>query len=483
MIISYSAEEKIASFREDHMKKCLIALFTLLIFCGAADAKIKIKHKTKPQVQDYHVDYLNLNWWKNYNDPILVNHLQTVYNNNNDLKIVNLKVKEGEKLVKISFSSELPQVSFAPRFIRTMESSDLFYGDVEIPNYAQSNYVLPLTMSYEVDIWGKRRDQTKSVEKKVQTLKQDEKAGYISITSSFAISYFNLVKLDKLIELQENLISTQKQIVNLVKIKNQNGLCPVNIVLSEEKTLHDLNQTLNKLDDRKDVLIDEMGVYLSEANIKDFQRINYDKLPLIKNLPNSINSEIIEERPDVIRAEDYLQAVGYDVRVSKKDLLPRVLIAGELGFNAYQWSDLLTSNARMGSYGIFPTWDVFSGGRKMAMLKLKKLEYDEAMERYKKTVLASIQEINTNLASEKVMKKNYQEAVNKTKLENQNFNLISQKQKSGLGSVLEILYFKEKLILTEQNEVSDKMNYIISSINLYKAVGGKDLYALKPQDL
>lgn len=462
------------------MKKILL-LFIVASLIFALNCS-SVSAKTVPS-KDNRIDYLNIGWWKNYDDSILTDYLIKVYSDNHDLKIATLKVKEGEKLVKISFSQELPQINFSPRFERTMESSDIFYGNVEIPNFAQSNFMMPLTMSYEVDIWGKNRNKTKSIEKKVQMVKQDERASYISLTSAFAAEYFNLVKIDKLIDIQKELIKTQKNVLSLVKQKYESGLCPLSSVIDEEKNLSLLCEKLNNLEEKQDMLENQISVYLSDASSKDLIRVKYDNLRMIKDLPQKIDSDIVENRPDVIKSEDNLQAIGYDVKVAKKDFLPNFLIFGQLGFNAYDWGKMFNTPSRMASAGVLPTLDIFSGGRKIAMLKLKKYEYEEAVQRYQKTILTSFQEVNDSLVSVKISKKNFEDAKNRTKLEKDKFNLISAKTQIGATSNLELLYYKEKLLLTQQTEVSNKINYIISSINLYKSVGGKDLYALFEKSL
>lgn len=79
-----------------------------------------------------------------------------------------------------------------------------------IPSFKQSELQLPLTMSYEVDIWGMNRFRTKSVEKQLAMIQQDERATYIALTSAFAAEYFNLIRVDELIRLQEQVVKIQE---------------------------------------------------------------------------------------------------------------------------------------------------------------------------------------------------------------------------------------------------------------------------------
>lgn len=456
----------------------LIILCACILLFAPAQAKSSKKKINKEQLQEQNkIEYLNISWWEKYNDPILSEYLQELYEKNYDLKIAALKVKEGEKMVRISLANELPQVSFDGNLGRTMRSSDQHFGSLIIPSYAQYGYQMPLTASYEIDIWGENRIRTKSIEKQLEIIKQEERASYIALTSAFASNYFNLVKTDKLLELQKDIVNTQKEIVYKTQKKYENGLCTINEVLNEQKLLTSQKEILNNLEHTQTIFVNQLKVYLSD-NDKEIKRIDCEKLNVLDNLPDKIESTVIEKRPDYIQAEDHIKKIGYDVRIAKKEFLPKFVIYGQLGFNAYQWSKMFNSYSQLANAGIMPSFDLFSGGRKMAILKLKKYQYEEAMHNYQKTILSSIQEINDSCAQVKTDKKNYQESVERLKIENQKYILMTHKKVIGSASNLDVLYNKEQQLLTQRDEVSNKINYLISTIGLYKAVGGKDLYTI-----
>lgn len=456
------------------MRTLILTLITLALTMPTAFAK---EPKSPPQNDSYKIQYLNLSWWEKYNDPILTGYIQEIYEKNHDLKIAALKVKEGEKLVKISFANQLPQVGLDGNFGRTMPSSDQQFGNLIIPSFSQYNFQMPLTASYEVDIWGQNRLKTKSVEKQLEMIKQDEKASYIALTSAFASDYFNAIKTDKLIEIQKELVATQKEISEKTEKKFQNGLCSENEVLTEEKLLTSHQEGLNNLITTQFVLNNQLRVYLSD-NDKNIKRLDYEGLSILTGLPEELDSSVIEERPDYLMAEDYIKKIGLDVKVAKKEFLPKFLIYGQLGFNAYQWGRIFNTNSQLANAGIMPSLDLFTGGRKMAILKLKKYQYEEAIEKYKKTILTDIQEVNDSAAILKTQEKNYNQSVERLRLEDKKYTLMTRKNQIGASSNLDVLYYKEQKLLTQKDEVSNKINFLISTIGLYKAVGGKDLYSL-----
>lgn len=110
--------------------------------------------KSIKNTTDYRTEYLNLDWWQKYNDPVLTDYITTAYKNNQDLKIASLNVKQSEQVVKMAFAGQLPQVGFQGDVFRDLSSATVKMGAITVGDYSQSNFFLPLTMSYEVDIWG-----------------------------------------------------------------------------------------------------------------------------------------------------------------------------------------------------------------------------------------------------------------------------------------------------------------------------------------
>ena len=182
------------------MKKNLLTIF-LIFLISQSFAFCSAQEQDKRQ-------YLNLSFWQKFNDEILINNIIKGYENNPDLKIADTKIKESEKIVKLSLAEELPHINFEGMLGRTFASSDMLRGknNFMIYNYSQTRFLLPLTASYEIDIWGKNRLRTKSFKESEKMLKEDERAVYLALSSAIAADYYNLIKTDKIIELQNELI-------------------------------------------------------------------------------------------------------------------------------------------------------------------------------------------------------------------------------------------------------------------------------------
>ncbi len=443
------------------MKKFLIILLIMLFSPAFANTQ----------------EYMNFSWWEKFGDEVLVSNLQELYDKNYDLKNAELKIKENEQIVRMQFANELPAVVLSGNISRDFRAPRQQFGSMHIPNYSQYNYNIPITAGYEIDIWGANRLRTKSKKQQLEIIKQAERATCITLSSDFVADYFNLIKADKFIEIQDELIKIQEDILVKVSDKYKAGLCSVNELLAQEKLLTSLKEEHNLHIQARNVLLNSMRVYLSTAN-GEIQRSNYDSLKVLDNIPKEYSTDIISNRPDYLQEEANLKRIGLDVRVAKREFLPTFTIFGQIGLNAYHWGSLLNSPSQFFNAGILPSWDLFSGGRKRAFLKVKKYQYEQALNDYQKTFLVSVKDINSGLVEYKTALKNYEEAQKRIAVEGKIYDLAKYKSNIGAASELDELFAREMYLMTKKEVVSNKINTIISAIGLYKAAGGVDLYRL-----
>ncbi len=429
--------------------------------------------KTKNIQDNNDLQYMNLTWWQKFNDQKLNDYLMTIYKNNPDLKIATIKNKQSQQVMKQAFANQLPQLYFNGTMQREFTGSTQRFGDVVIPDYNQAHYILPLTMSYEVDLWGENYLKTKSLKKQIEMTTQDERASYISISSNFASNYYTLVGIDKLIQNQKDLLEIEQNIVNLEEQKYNSGLCPIAEVLSEKQSLTQMQERLNSLEERQDIVVNQLITQLGDRMLTKIDRSNYDSKSAIPT-PNEISTEYIGNRPDVQKAELYIQKTGIDIKVARRDFLPKFRVYGQIGFNSYDWCRMFAPHTFLSTAGVAPSLDLFTGGYKKAVLKYNKLEYEKALQIYEKAILTSIQELNDAMMSIKTANSNYEKSKERFNLEKEKLDLSNNQYKIGGRAKLDNMKDQQNILIVEEDMVTNNINRVISTINLYKATGGKD---------
>ncbi len=446
------------------IKKIIAGLLITSLFISAVPTYSFAAKKTKRTEQTV-ISEINIDWWKDFNDPFLFEYITKAIQCNNDLKIATLKVDEATENKNITRSRELPSVGIG--------AVPALY---KLPALTNSDFLLslPIYANYELDLFGKNRDKTKSMDKLIEITAQNEKAAYISVTSAVGSTYYNIVKLDKLITLQEEIIKDRKQIYDLMKLSNEQGLVSTADTVSANKAYIKANTDIIELKKAQERMLNMLAVLTGDSpeNSKTYKRIAFDDLNITKTIPDYIQSETIQSRPDYISAEKTLEKIGLDVRAAKKDFLPSFNILGLLSFNTTEFFSGLNWANTFGLVGGGATLPLFSGGAKIANLKLQKNKYKQAVENYKKTNITAIQEVNDALCDLKLDNEKYLKTLESYDTEKQDFYYTDLKYKEGIISYLDLLQKKEALLTTEKTVTNNKTELFINQIGLYKAVAG-----------
>ena len=439
-------------------------------------SNVKSASKTlKGAVEDYRLEYINKDWWDNFHDPILKEYVLKAVSNNYDLKIATLKVQQARASAQEYFGKEFPSLNLGTDFSRNKSSGNISMGSFPMPAFTRNTYTLPLTVNYELDLWRKNRDATIGKQKEVEAVQYNEKAAYISLCSSVATAYLNVISADKQIDLQDEIVNLRKSILELTKENNKYGLAPTTDVIQADRSLTEAESGLNDLKKLQSILLNQLAVLTGDSvnDSSSLKRESIDKLDLIKNLPMNIQSEIVQKRPDILKAEAELQKSRIDVSLAKKDFLPDLSITGQFGFNANSFTKAFSWDSYVASIGAGLAQSLFSGGQRRAKLKGKNYQYQEMLENYQKTILTSFQEVNDSLASLKYDSQKNDDNINRIDLEKQNLDAISNKYAYGAISYLDLLQYKERIFSLQKEQIQSKTDCLVDSLSLYKAVGGK----------
>lgn len=451
-------------------QKALAALITISV-AGMnflplpAIAKNKKDKVLKSQVSQYQIDYINMPWWESFGDENLNSYIAKAIENNHNLKVATLRVEQYRQLEKLQLAAELPTVSggFAPTGLKLPGSTS-----------TSGTWAFPILVRYEADIFLKNRDKTRSAKKDWEKSKIEERAAYISIASAVGTTYFNIVKADKLIELQKEIISDRKQIYDLMSERNKVGLTSTADVVRANKAYISAIADLADLEKSRTTLLNALAVLIGEspATSSFLKRTAYNDTYLVK-VPTSISSEIIDQRPDYLAAEKTVEKAGIDVRVAKKEFLPKIDLIGMMAFSSSALNSVFNWSNVFGVLSAGIMADLFTGGRKVANLKLKKNQYEQILHNYYQTNLTAIQEVNDALASLKQDDKKYKTNLDVYKLEQKDFGYSTDKYDEGMISYLDLLQKKENLLTLNKLVVSNKLDCNIDYIGLYKATGAQ----------
>lgn len=423
---------------------------------------------------DYRLDSANINWWDNYSDPLIKEYIYKAIKNNHDLKKAALKSEEYRQMVKSTFAGELPTLTLSPTFARIKTANNQL-ADIEVITTRTNIYAIPLVASYELDYLGKNHDKTKAAKKDLEIQEYTEKAAYITMASDVASLYINIIKMDKIIETEKEIVKVREKIYELTKERNKIGLASTYDVTDTDK-MHTISQIrLNNYLKLRSVYLNQFAVYVGEcpSGTENLKRGKFDDLKFNGKIPTSIPSETALMRPDLMKAEAELKKAKINVSIARKEFLPSVPILGATGYNSLLLENLFNWENIFAFVGISAIQKIYSGGRLTANLRIKKLQYEQLFENYKQADLTAIQEINDSLCIIKYDTQKDRDNLKKYLLEANNFKLINERYKAGIISYLQMIQYKESLLTLQNDKDNSKSERLIDYMTLYKATGSR----------
>ena len=418
--------------------------------------------KVTPSVNKY--EYINLAWWQGFNDELLSNYIIKAMENNKDLKTATLTVNEFYQNIASQRSAQLPQIyaGFMPGL------SDMGKGSAD-------SYAFPIFASYELDIFGKNSNKTDSVRKLWESSILDEKSAYISIAAAVGSTYINIVKLDAMVDLQEDIVKLRKEIYEMMDISNKEGLVSTSDLTKANQAYIQGVTDLTDLKKNRTKLLHQLAVLTGDSpnNIENYARADYKILVYSGIIPETVASEIIMQRPDYLKAEKMLEKAGIDVKVARKECLPSINLGGLLLFNANNIGSLFTTSNALWGLGGGLLHPIFAGGRIKANLKSKKIAYEKSLRNYEKVNLTSMQEVNDTLVSVNMDKEKLTKQKEIQNLEQKDYEMSKLKYEQGVIAKLDLNQKQENLLNVNKMVYSSEFDCMIDYISYYKAVAAK----------
>lgn len=428
------------------------------------DIKKHKSEKVKPKKNKY--EYINLAWWGQFNDEYLNDYIIRAVENNKDLKMATLTIEEYYQNVKMQRAAEMPNISagFLPA-----------YGKDPMTMKEHGSFGIPIIASYEVDLFGKNHNKTTGVRKLYEASILDEQAAYISIASAVGSVYVSIVKLDALIDMQEEIVALRKEIFEIMDIANKEGIVSTSDLVKANKSYVLGTSDLVELKKERTKLLNQLAVLVGDSpnNIEEYKRADYKTLAFSGNIPEEVSSEIIMNRPDYKKAEKMLEKAGIDVRVARKEMLPRINLGGMMFFNSKYIENLFTTRNMLWGVGGGLIQPIFQGFSLTANLKAKKIAYERSLRNYEKVNLTSMQEVNDSLVSVNMDREKLAKQKEIQTLEQEDFLLTQEKYKEGVIAKLDLAQQQENLLNVQRMVYNTEFDCMVDYINFYKAIAAQ----------
>lgn len=412
---------------------------------------------------------LNPEFFSKFNDEYLYKYVNEAIENNHDAKQASYRVEQYRQQVKHYFSKELPSFSVAANYL-----------GIKVPQLdnfqlKKNAFVLPFVANYEADFLLKNRDKTRGQKKSYEAVKFEEKSVYLSLLTDVATVYTNILEYDELISLSQEKVNISSEILKMDTQKFQRGTINQTQLNISAENLETAKNNLENFKKQQEILLMELAVLIGRSAdcISDLERGKFELLEYQGLMPEEIKSDVIFSRPDVLQSEKMLEKAKIDIRVARKEFLPTFNITGVWAFNTIAPGRFFSWESSLAAILAGATQDIFTGGKKIANLKIQKAKYEELFEKYKQTDLDAVKEVNTALCLIKHSVNVDKNTSSKLQFEYNNLENSRKKYSRGTISAPEYLSRLSEFIDLKQETIQAKNQRLVNYFTLYKAVGGK----------
>jgi outer membrane protein, multidrug efflux system len=327
-------------------------------------------------------------------------------------------------------------------------------------------------LTFELDVWGRLRQQTKAARADLRASEEDHKTVMTIVVGEVASGYFSLLELDSELDIARRTLAAREESLRLIKLREQGGLATMLEVRQAEELVYQASQTIPDAERLIEQTENQINLLLGNdpGSIQRGQPLaQQQELP---SVPAGLPSSLLERRPDIRAAEQNLVAQRARVSAAKKAYFPRISLTGLLGFQSNQLSSLFTGAS--GAWTFLPqiTQPIFTAGRLKSNVKSAKAEQELALIQYQQTIQNAFREVSDALIQHRKVKEiRLQQDLLVTTLRDRS-RLSYLRYEGGVDSLLSVLDADRELFNAELDLTQTKRNELLSLVQLYKSLGG-----------
>jgi hypothetical protein len=451
----------------------LFSIFVVIMIVSGCSVGDKYKHiapDTPRNWTDFDAESQQKNaawpesgWWQNFNSNTMTGLVEQAKISNYDIKIAVDRVKQADAELRIVGASMLPQINAGTGATRKNSHKII-----------ANQYDAAISASYEIDFWGKNRAVKESARALAQGAVFDQQTVALTVTSNVATTYLNLIAFKDRLKAGEANLANSKKLLGAFRKRFKLGLATSldvaqqeNEVANQEAALPNLRLQIQQNRNALAILLGKLPE--SFADISGSESLAALNVPeIIPSLP----SELLIRRPDVQLAEANLIAANANITAARGALFPNISLTASSGYASTELAKLFTPDGVLLSLGTSITQPIFNGGALKGKLELTKVQYDELLQTYHKTVISAFLDVENALAAVKQTAAT-QTAQEKAQSTARNAYNLSQKQfEGGIIDITTVLNTQRSLFSAEDSFIQAKSSHLQAIIRLYKALGG-----------
>jgi len=412
-------------------------------------------------------------WWTLFHSPALSVLVAQALKNNHDLKAAQAALRVAHEEVLAQRGSFVPAVSAGFNASRQKDPSSALAPVPSNNAYLYSLFTPQLSISYTPDLFGLNRRTRESLQAQEQSARFQMIAAWTTLASNVVVTAVQEASLGEQVHATRELVALEKKSLSILQLRSQKGDASKLDVAAQQSQLAQTESGLpalvKQLAATRHALAVLVGAFPDQGPVES---LTLADLHLPENLPVSLPSELVAQRPDVRQARANLHAASAAIGIAAAQRLPSLDLTANAGSTALAISKVFTSGTGFWGIAASLTAPIFEGGQLMHQERAAKAAYVEAAEQYRGTVLTAFQNVADTLVALDQDAKGLQAAAQAERAAKTTLDLSQLQLQHGYIGTFELLAAQQSYQQARIARVEAEANRFADTAALYQALGG-----------
>lgn len=415
-------------------------------------------------------------WWSAFKSPLLNELVKQSVEHNPNLQAAEAAIRVAQ------YNAQAQRGLFFPQVTGNSTSSNLLFSNAgsvfgaDLGSVPQTQYSLvtnQLTVSFVPDIWGGNFRAVESLDAVTEQQLFQLEAAYLTLTSNVVTAAIQEASLRGQIAATQRIIGIERNLLDILKRQLNYGQAAQADVLAQDAALAQAEELLPPLEkqlaQQRDLLTALAGRFAA-AEIEEKFDLAHLRLPT--NLPISLPSKLVDQRPDVRAAEANMHAASAQVGVAIAARLPNIVLSANGGSASYNFAQAFTPGTGFYTLAAGATAPIFDGFTLYNKQKAAEAALDQAEAQYRATVITAFQNVADALRALQSEARAMKAARRAEDTAKASLDIVQKQLNAGQVNQLAVLNAQQTYLTAAVIRVQTEANRLADTAALFLALGG-----------
>lgn len=410
-------------------------------------------------------------WWTLFNDPLLNDLASAVEVSNQNVAAAAAAYAQARTLVEQQRAALFPVVSLDGGATRSGGSRGGATSTASTASRTGNNVQLSIGGTWEPDVWGRLRATVNNASASAQASAADLASATLSAQGELVANYLSLRLTDAQMAILRDTIAGYERVLQITRNRYAAGIAPKTDVLQSETQLANAQADLVDAQRQRAQFEHAIAVLIGKAPA-ELSITPATWTEAVPQVPVGVPSTLLQRRPDIAAAERRVAAANEQIGVERAAYFPSLSLSASYGSGATTVADLFGASNTFWSLGLSAAQTLFNAGATGARVDQARAAHEEAVARYRQTVLTAFQNVENQLAAAQVLQRQQELRRQASRAADEAEAQVLNRYRAGLVSYSEVVIAQVSALNARRALVQSQADRQTAAVALIQALGG-----------